>query len=155
HDYNWFDPAGICPSAAPCDNNDHGTHVMGTMVGANGIGVAPGARWIAAKGCEFSTCTDASLLAAGQGVLAPTDANGGHPVHDLAPAKVNTAWGGAGSDPWYKATVEAGGAAGIFPAFANGNEGPSCQTSGSPGQSAVSYSAGAFDVNGALYARSS
>lgn len=155
HDYNWFDPAGICPSAAPCDNNDHGTHVIGTMVGANGIGVAPGARWIAAKGCEFSTCTDASLLAAGQWVLAPTDANGENPRPDLAPDIVNNSWGGEGFDPWYKETVEAWVAAGIFPAFANGNEGPSCQSSGSPGQYAVSYSAGAFDVNGALYARSS
>ncbi|EFL19060.1 S8 family serine peptidase, partial [Streptomyces sp. C] len=33
HNYNWFDPAGVCAGAAPCDNNDHGTHTMGTMVG--------------------------------------------------------------------------------------------------------------------------
>ena len=57
HNYNWFDPAGVCvPSTAPCDNDGHGTHTMGTMVGddggANQIGVAPGAKWIAAKGCE-------------------------------------------------------------------------------------------------------
>ncbi|MFD2352602.1 S8 family serine peptidase [Nonomuraea ferruginea] len=85
HDYNWFDPAGVCPTAVPCDNNGHGTHTMGTMVGANGIGMAPGARWIAAKGCEVNTCTDASLLASGQWVLAPTDANGENPRPDLAP----------------------------------------------------------------------
>ena len=49
HDYNWFDPSQVCgnPSLAPCDNNGHGTHTMGTMVGddgdpgANQIGVAP------------------------------------------------------------------------------------------------------------------
>ncbi|MGW6457261.1 S8 family serine peptidase, partial [Streptomyces sp. NPDC055078] len=54
HDYNWFDPSGLCPGTAPCDNNGHGTHTMGTMVGDGGAGaqtgVAPGARWIAAKG---------------------------------------------------------------------------------------------------------
>ena len=65
------------PSLAPCDNNNHGTHTMGTMVGddggANQIGVAPGARWIAAKGCETNSCSDAALLASGQWMLAPTD----------------------------------------------------------------------------------
>ncbi|TMR98534.1 S8 family serine peptidase [Nonomuraea basaltis] len=155
HDYNWFDPARVCPTSAPCDNNGHGTHVMGTMVGANGIGVAPGARWIAAKGCEVNTCTDASLLAAGQWILAPTDLAGQNPRPDLAPDIVNNSWGGEGFDPWYKETVEAWIAAGIFPAFANGNEGPACNTSGSPGQYTTSYSAGGFDVNNALYARSS
>ncbi|NJP92282.1 S8 family serine peptidase [Nonomuraea sp. FMUSA5-5] len=155
HDYNWFDPAGVCPTAAPCDNNDHGTHVMGTMVGANGIGVAPGAKWIAAKGCEVNTCTDASLLAAGQWVMRPTDLNGENPRPDLAPDIVNNSWGGSGFDPFYKDVVDAWVAAGIFPAFSNGNEGPACDTSGSPGQYVNAYSAGAFDVNNALYARSS
>ncbi|MEV0383536.1 S8 family serine peptidase [Nonomuraea sp. NPDC050643] len=155
HDYNWFDPARICPSPAPCDNNGHGTHVMGTMTGANGIGVAPGAKWIAAKGCELNTCTDASLLAAGQWMLAPTDRNGQNPRPELAPDIVNNSWGGDGFDPWYKEVVEAWVAAGIFPAFANGNEGPACRTSGSPGQYVSSYSAGGFDINNALYARSS
>jgi subtilisin family serine protease len=155
HDYNWYDPARVCPTAAPCDNNGHGTHTMGTMVGANGIGVAPGAKWIAAKGCEVNTCTDASLLAAGQWVLAPTDLAGGNPRPDLAPDVVNNSWGGDGFDPWYKETVEAWVAAGIFPAFSNGNEGPACDTSGSPGQYVISYSAGGFDINNALYAKSS
>ncbi|TDC06244.1 peptidase [Nonomuraea longispora] len=155
HDYNWFDPAGVCPSPAPCDNNGHGTHTMGTMVGANGIGVAPGARWIAAKGCESNFCSDASLLASGQWMLAPTDMNGENPRPDLAPDIVNNSWGGDGFDPWYKPVVEAWIAAGIFPAFANGNEGPACTTSGSPGQYVMSYSAGGFDIDNALYRNSS
>ena len=155
HDYNWFDPAGVCPSPAPCDNLGHGTHVMGTIAGANGIGVAPGVKWIAAKGCEVNTCTDASLLASGQWMLAPTDLNGDNPRPDLAPDIINNSWGGDGFDPWYKETVDAWVAAGIFPAFANGNEGPGCDTSGSPGQYVNSYSAGAFDVNNVLYVNSS
>ncbi len=82
HDYNWFDPAGICPTAAPCDNNGHGTHTMGTMVGAGPTASAsrPGAQWIAAKGCESNSCSDASLLAAGQWILAPTDAERRQPA---------------------------------------------------------------------------
>lgn len=61
--YNWFDPSNICgnPSMEPCDNNGHGTHTMGTIVGddggANQIGVAPGARFIMAKGCETNSCS--------------------------------------------------------------------------------------------------
>ncbi|PRX67477.1 subtilisin family serine protease [Nonomuraea fuscirosea] len=155
HDYNWFDPGEVCPSAAPCDNNGHGTHTMGTMVGKNGIGVAPGAKWIAAKGCEVNTCSDASLLAAGQWIVRPTDLNGQNPRPDLAPDIVNNSWGGDGFDPWYKEVVDSWLAAGIFPAFSNGNEGPSCRSSGSPGQYVTSYSAGGFDIDNNLYARSS
>ncbi|MEU4836221.1 S8 family serine peptidase [Streptosporangium sp. NPDC023615] len=154
HAHNWFDPAGVCAGTAPCDNNDHGTHTMGTMVGGDGadvIGVAPGATWIAAKGCETSTCSDASLLAAGQWVLAPTDLNGDNPRPDLAPHIVNNSWGGSGFDPWYKETVDAWVAAGIFPVFSNGNlTNAGCASSGSPGQYAAAYSAGAFDANNVI-----
>ncbi|WP_084557964.1 S8 family serine peptidase [Hamadaea tsunoensis] len=154
HNYNWFDPAGICPTAAPCDNNDHGTHTMGTMVGSDGganqVGVAPGAKWIAAKGCEVNTCTDTSLLAAAQWIAAPTDLNGNNPRPDLAPNIVNNSWGGDGGDLWYQASVDAWIAAGIFPMFSNGNEGPGCNTSGSPGDYPETYSAGAYDINNAI-----
>ncbi|MEV7616806.1 S8 family serine peptidase [Streptomyces sp. NPDC089799] len=154
HAYNWFDPAGICAGGAPCDNNDHGTHTMGTMVGddggANKIGVAPGAKWIAAKGCETNSCSEASLLASGQWIVAPTDANGQNPRPDLAPHIVNNSWGGAGGDGWYQQVVDTWRAAGIFPAFSNGNSGPGCATSGSPGDYASSYSSGAFDINNAI-----
>ncbi|MFD9411166.1 S8 family serine peptidase [Streptomyces sp. NPDC059989] len=154
HNYNWFDPAGVCSTAAPCDNNDHGTHTMGTMVGddggANKIGVAPGAKWIAAKGCETNSCSEASLLASGQWIVAPTDLNGQNPRPDLAPHVVNNSWGSAAHDDWYQQIVDAWRAAGIFPAFSNGNSGPSCATSGSPGDYASSYSSGAFDINNAI-----
>ncbi|MEU5945390.1 S8 family serine peptidase [Micromonospora sp. NPDC047465] len=158
HNYNWFDPADVCPTAAPCDNNDHGTHTMGTMVGSDGanvIGVAPGARWIAAKGCETSSCSRASLLASGQWIVAPTDLNGANPRPDLAPDIVNNSWGSSAYDPWYTETVSSWVAAGIFPAFSNGNSGPSCNTSGSPGSYTISYSSGAFDVNNAIASFSS
>ncbi|MFD9458643.1 S8 family serine peptidase [Streptomyces sp. NPDC059985] len=154
HAYNWFDPAGVCDTAAPCDNNDHGTHTMGTMVGddggANKIGVAPGAKWIAAKGCESNSCSEASLLASGQWIVAPTDLNGQNPRPDLAPHIVNNSWGGSGGDTWYQEIVNTWRAAGIFPAFSNGNAGPGCSTSGSPGDYVNSYSSGAFDINNTI-----
>jgi subtilisin family serine protease len=156
HDYSWYDPSGSCPDATPCDNNGHGTHTMGTMAGADGIGVAPGATWIAAKGCESNTCSVASLLAAGQWIVAPTDRTGRNPRPDLAPDIVNNSWGGAaGFDPWYADVVRAWTAAGIFPAFSNGNAGPGCNTAGSPGSYAGTYASGAFDVNDAIASFSS
>ncbi|WP_277350910.1 S8 family serine peptidase [Streptomyces chilikensis] len=159
HDHNWFDPASVCAGGAPCDNNGHGTHTMGTMVGddggANQIGVAPGATWIAAKGCESSSCSDASLLASGEWIVAPTDRAGDNPRPDLAPDVVNNSWGGNGFDDWYQEIVDAWRAAGIFPAFSNGNSGSACSTSGSPGTYTSSYSTGAFDANGAIASFSS
>ena len=161
HNYNWFDPSNVCgnPSLAPCDNNDHGTHTMGTMVGDDGagnqIGVAPGARWIAAKGCETNNCSDAALLASAQWILAPTDLTGANPRPDLRPDIVNNSWGGGGGDPWYQASVDAWIASGIFPQFSNGNSGPSCGTAGSPGDYPQSYSAGAYDINNVIASFSS
>lgn len=155
HNYNWFDPSHICgnPSLVPCDNNGHGTHTMGTMVGDDGdpgtnqIGVAPHARFIMAKGCETNNCSDAALLASGQWILAPTDLAGQNPRPDLRPHIVNNSWGGGPGDPFYQATVDAWNASGIFPQFSNGNAGPACNTSGSPGDFLNTYSAGAFDIN--------
>ena len=105
NDYNWFDPSHVCSTAAPCDNVGHGTHTMGTMVGgqipdgADQIGVAPGATWIAAKGCASSSCSRAALLAAGQWIVAPTDLSGRNPRPDLAPDVVNNSWGSGALDP--------------------------------------------------------
>jgi len=165
HNYNWNDPSNVCgnPSLAPCDNNNHGTHTMGTMVGedaslTNQIGVAPGARWIAAKGCETNTCSEAALLGAGQWVAAPTDLAGANPRPDLRPNIVNNSWGegnGPIVDPWYEGVVNAWRAGGIFPAFSNGNSGPSCDTAGTPGDYQETYSSGAFDINGVIASFSS
>ncbi|MFC6084681.1 S8 family serine peptidase [Sphaerisporangium aureirubrum] len=149
HNHSWFDPAGACPAGVPCDDRGHGTHTVGTMVGGDGIGVAPGAKWIAAKAClTVGGCPDYALLAAGQWILAPTDLNGQNPRPDLAPDIVNNSWGGKGIDLWYTDMVAAWVAAGIFPAFSNGNEGPACGTTGTPGGYVASYSAGAFDASG-------
>jgi subtilisin family serine protease len=159
HNYNWFDPSRFCANPdVPCDDNDHGTHTMGTMVGDDGagnqIGVAPNARWIAAKGCNGAgSCPDAALIGAGQFLLSPTDLTGANPRPDLRPNIVNNSWGlanGSAVTPMYKATVAAWRASGIFPAFSNGNSGPGCDSSGSPGDFVETYSSGAFDINGAI-----
>ncbi len=152
HDHNFYDPSGTCPtSTTPCDNNGHGTHTMGTMAGRNGVGVAPGATWIAAKGCESSACSDANLLAAGQWILAPTDRDGRNPRPDLAPHIVNNSWSG-GRTTFYQDIVEAWNAAGIFEAFAAGNDGDgtTCSTAAAPGAQAPAYGVGAYDAAGRI-----
>src|SRR3954469_4524702 len=152
HNYNWLDPLDECPTEAPCDTDTHGTHTMGTMVGDDGdpgtnqIGVAPHATWILAKGC----CLDTALIASGQWILAPTDSTGQNPRPDLRPDIVNNSWGGGSGDPFFQPEVQAWVAAGIFPAFSNGNEGPACGTAGSPGDLPETYAAGAFAQNGTI-----
>ncbi|OKJ72350.1 S8 family serine peptidase [Streptomyces sp. CB02460] len=153
NDYNFFDASGQCPTTAPCDNNGHGTHTMGTMVAKNGLGVAPNAKWIAAKGCASDVCYDDELLEAGQWILAPTDHNGQNPRPDLAPNIVNNSWGNKDtSTPFYQDILAAWDAAGIFEAFAAGNDGDgvTCSTTHPPGAQADSYGVGAYDVNGKI-----
>ena len=153
HDYNWWDPTGLCEDAAPCDNVAHGTHTMGTIVGGDGpgpftpdIGVAPGAKWIAAKGCEVVDCSESSLLSSGQLVLAPTDLNGENPDPSQRPDIVSNSWGGGPGDAFYLETVQAWRAAGIIPVFSSGNPGPFCGEGGSPGDFAEVFSVGATDM---------
>ncbi|MFJ7629157.1 S8 family serine peptidase [Streptomyces sp. NPDC097595] len=159
HSYDWFDATHTCGTAAPCDDQGHGTHTMGTMVGddgaGNAIGVAPGARWIAAKACTTAGCPREALLAAGQWMLAPTDADGENPRPDLAPDVINNSWGSDSLDTWYQAMVQSWRDAGIFPAFSNGNTGPYCDTAGSPGAYTNTYSSGAFDNNNKIASFSS
>ena len=158
HNYNWWDPSQVCgqPSLAPCDNNSHGSHTMGTMVGDDGdpgtnqIGVAPHAKWIAAKGCESNSCSDFALLSSAQFILAPTDLQGNNPRPDLRPDIVNNSWGDGPNNTFFHDAVAAWVAAGIFPAFSNGNAGPGCGSAGSPGDYENTYAAGAFDINHAI-----
>lgn len=154
HDFNWWDPTGVCGDE-PCDNAAHGTHVMGTIAGGDGpgpfspdIGVAPGAKWIAAKGCEDFFCTETSLLSSGQFLVAPTDLDGNNPDASKRPHVVNNSWGSDDpGDTFYLGVVEAWRAAGIIPVFANGNAGDACGTVGTPGNFEEVLGIGATDID--------
>ncbi|MFC3979373.1 S8 family serine peptidase [Streptosporangium jomthongense] len=156
HNYNWFDAYGACPSAAPCDKDGHGTHVTGIAAGAEGIGVAPGARWIGSNACDHG-CTTAGLAAAGQWMIKPTDLNGQNPREDLAPDVVNSSWGWLEGGADFRSVVTSWIAAGIFPIFANGNEGTMrpCDTSRRPGKYVESYSVGNLNSAGDVTSTSS
>ncbi len=153
HHYNWFDP-GEEPTTEPTDDAGHGTHTMGIMVGqatttTAAIGVAPGARWIAARGCASVFCSDYDLMASAQWMLAPTDLQNQNPRPDLRPHLINNSWAKIGDDPWYTGYVEAWNAAGIFSVFANGNAGLAfgCSSSGAPANYANAVGVGATDTN--------
>ncbi len=159
HNYSWYDPTGA--SAFPADSNGHGTHTMGTEVGADGgvnqIGVAPGAKWIAAFGCCPS---NEALLEAQQFMLAPTNLAGTNPNPDLRPQVLNQSWGGPGSSEIFEEVVAAVRASGIFPAFAAGNNGSGtpvtgCGRLGSPSDNPSAFSVGNTDINDLISSSSS
>jgi len=152
HNYNWWDPQDLYDYPYPVEGS-HGTHVMGTMIGDDGVGnqvgVAPGARWIAAAGCCPSL---EALLSATEWIIAPWQVNDLDPDHPTAdPAKrphvVNNSWGGSGGRLTYNALLEQQRAAGILPVMSAGNNGGQCGTMGSPGDNLTAYSVGATDVN--------
>jgi subtilisin family serine protease len=151
HNYNWWDPPGN--KTTPTDGHGHGTHTVGIMVGddggANQIGMAPEADWMACRGCTNSSCASSDLLACGQWMVAPTDLAGLNPKPDLRPQVVNNSWGNCEQtyNPWYQGVVDSWHGAGIYPVFANGNAG-NCGYSTPPGLNTVGNPARYGNVTG-------
>jgi subtilisin family serine protease len=160
HNHNWHDSVhsdidGNGTNAAcgfnslqPCDDNNHGTHTMGTMVGDDGagnqIGMAPGAKWVSCRNMEEGWGTVATYSECYQWFVAPTDLGGANPDPALAPDVINNSWGcpfsgapgGAEcvgqSANVMRAVVENLRAAGIFTAHSAGNAGPTCSSVNTP-----------------------
>ncbi|MBL8188877.1 MAG: S8 family serine peptidase, partial [Acidobacteria bacterium] len=89
HNYNWHDSVhsggGGCGAntTAPCDDNGHGTHTVGTTIGDDGgtnqIGVAPGAKFIGCRNMNQGNGTPATYMECMEWFLAPYPI-GGTPV---------------------------------------------------------------------------
>ncbi|RME48314.1 MAG: DUF11 domain-containing protein [Chloroflexi bacterium] len=128
----------------PGDGHGHGTHTTATMVGQNGVGVAPGAKWIAVKIFHNQGYTfDSWIHDAFQWVLAPA----GNP--DLAPDVVNGSWGNdIPEDQTLRDDIRLLRVAGIVPVFAVGNNGPEPRSLGSPGSYPEVLAVGALDQDG-------
>lgn len=137
---NWYDATGL-PSQYPYDAHGHGTHTLGTIVGGNGLGVAPGAKWIGVRIFDSSGGGLDSWIHAGfQWVLAP----GGDPAR--APDVMNNSWGTPiGAYGEYQSDVQVLNAAGIIAIFAAGNTGPGAGTIYAPGSYPEAFSVGATD----------
>lgn len=113
HNYNWHDAiheinplndtindANLNPCGLdvlfPCDDNNHGTHTMGTAVGEasdNQIGVAPEAEWIGCRNMERGYGTPFTYLECFEWFLAPTNLRNENPRPDLAPHVIVNSWG--------------------------------------------------------------
>lgn len=159
HDFNWYDPTKVCniPYGVPCDNDNHGTHTMGVIVGNktsdNRIGMAPAARWIAVKACDETTlCPAPILLQALEWILAPcplsSEPGSSDCRSDLRPHVVANSWTSSAADSglWLTA-VQNLRAAGIFPAFSAGISGPEAGTISAPAGYAPSFAVGATNIN--------
>ncbi|MCJ7556183.1 MAG: S8 family serine peptidase [Gammaproteobacteria bacterium] len=146
-DNSWYDPYG--EHATPYDRTGHGTQVLGLIVAGEGsgasLGVAPQARWIAAKIYDDSGNGSVSAVhAAFQWLLDPD----GDPLTDDAPDVVNSSWGitDAGvCNTEFLPDIEALKAADIAVVFSVGNSGPLPTTGESPGNNPGVLSVGAVD----------
>jgi len=123
---SWFDPYGEHPDA-PVDPEGHGTQVLGVILGGDAsgahIGVAPDARWIAAKIFDDrGRATTDAIHQALRWVLDPD----GDPTTDDTPQVVNNSWSFAGAlcNPEFADDLRALRAAGILPVFAAGTSEP-------------------------------
>ncbi len=165
HNYNWRDAihagGGICGvnTVAPCDDNGHGTHTVGTMVGDDGtnqVGVAPGARWMGCRNMDQGNGTPATYTECFQFAIAPTDLTGNNPDPTRRPHVLNNSWAcpfseGCVTRAELETIVDNTQAAGIFVVVSAGNSGPGCSSvNDAPSIYSNSFSVGATDVNNNL-----
>jgi subtilisin family serine protease len=136
-DDSWYDPWG--GTRFPFDDNGHGTHVLGTAVGSNGIGVAPGARWIGCGDLPHSLGSPAGYLRCLQFMLAPFG-HGRDPLRDGRPDRAANilidSWSCPqlpGCDPdTLRPALRALTQAGIFVVTAAAAGGPRCGSVSAP-----------------------
>ncbi|NNF33752.1 MAG: S8 family serine peptidase [Saprospiraceae bacterium] len=153
HDYNWHDAihstAGSNPCGAnspePCDDHNHGTHTMGTMVGddesGNQIGVSPGAKWIACRNMDKGNGTLSTYVECFEWFLAPYPV-GGTPAQgdpSKAPHVINNSWScplSEGCDASNYSIMEQAlenlRNSGVVIVVSNGNEGSGCESTFNP-----------------------
>ncbi|SBT52233.1 S8 family serine peptidase [Micromonospora narathiwatensis] len=136
-DDSWYDPWEH--RTAPGDRGGHGTHTVGSAVGRNGIGVAPGAQWVGCVNLDRNLGSPAHYLDCLQFMLAPFPA-GGNPFTDgrpdRAPDVLTNSWGCPpieGCDPGaLRPATAALATAGILVVAAAGNTGPYCGSVADP-----------------------
>jgi len=168
HNYNWHDaiheisplhndpiilpennPCGLDVNY-PCDDHNHGTHTMGTMVGEDGdnqIGVAPGAKWVACRSMERGYGMPSTYIECFEWFMAPTDLNNENPDPTQAPHVIANSWScpemeGCDSTNWniMQTVVENLKASGVVVVVSSGN-------SGSQGCGSVSAPAAMFEAS--------
>lgn len=153
----WIDTTGGEVCDRPCDDNGHGTHTTGTMVGGEpgGLvtGMAPGAQFIAARVCDQG-CQLSDVVRGMQWLLAPTNDEG---VVDpsLRPDIINASWTREKLDVSLSESLSVFDAAGIEVVFAVGNSGPECGSNSAPGEMSEVFAVGSVDSTGTIVPSSS
>ena len=180
HDYHWHDairehnpenadsinPCGY-DSPVPCDDHNHGTHTMGTMIGSdslNAIGVAPNAKWIACRNMERGIGKPSTYIECFEWFLAPTNLDNEFPDPLMAPDVINNSWScpvdeGCNETNWemMEDAIINLKTAGIVVIVSAGNDGrDGCGTIAKPpAMFASSYAIGATRANDTIAAFSS
>lgn len=179
HNYNWHDaihsisplasdsinPCGL-DSPFPCDDGDHGTHTMGTMLGAdadNEIGVAPASNWCACRNMERGNGSPFTYLECFQWFMAPTDLNNQNPDPSKSPHVINNSWycsQGEGCNASNNFVMEQAvnnlRMAGTVVVVSAGNSGSGCgSVSNPPAMFENSFSVGATAINDTISGYSS
>jgi len=148
---DWFDVHG--EHKQPLDRHGHGTQIAAlvTGTGANGqtLGVAPQAKWIAARVYNDRNIGRLSQLHRISAWLLDPD---GNPATPDAPQIVLNAWG-LGDRPGvcddeFASDLRWLRAAGMHVVFAAGNGGPMENSSVSPANNAAAFAVGALDGQG-------
>lgn len=152
HEGGWVDTTGANACDKPCDLNGHGTHTTGTILGfgpgGEAIGVAPGARFIAARVCD-EACELSEVMRGIQWLLAPTNENG-EPDPSLRPDVINASWTREKLDVSLSESLSVLDAAGIEVVFAVGNSGPACGSNSAPGEMSQVFAVGSVDRMGTV-----
>jgi subtilisin family serine protease len=150
---SWYDPYG--QHTTPTDISGHGTETMGVMVGrssgGSSIGVAPDAKWIAAK--IFNDAGQAQAIQIHLAFQWVLDPDGNLNTAD-APKIVNNSWASnmGGCSTTFQADLQALVAAGIVPVFAAGNFGA---LSSSPANNPEAFAVGNTNNNDVIASDSS
>ncbi|MGH3734650.1 MAG: S8 family serine peptidase [Micromonosporaceae bacterium] len=130
---SWYDPWNH--TRTPTDLGGHGTHTVGSAVGRDNVGVAPGAQWIGCVNLARNMGNVSYYLDCLQFMLAPFEP-GEDPFTDGDPARaphvLNNSWGcpeleGCDAES-LRPAIGALRTAGIFFVAAAGNTGPGCDT---------------------------
>jgi bacillopeptidase F len=154
---SWYDPYG--QHATPYDRLGHGTQALGLIAGGSqsgaAIGVAPGARWIAAKIFDDAgNAAESAIHLAFQWAIDPD----GNPDSDDAPDVVTNSWDISGENvckSTFQADIDALKAADIAVVYSAGNYGPNPATSVSPANNTRVVSVGSVDASNNVSAFSS
>ena len=133
----WFD--AINGRTNPYDDNGHGTHTMGTIMGLNGYGVAPGAQFVAAK--VLNSGGSGSFVQCLNGLQWVANEKASVNIRAMS-----ASWGvNTSVDTYFWNVCLTLKTVGILPVFANGNNGPGTGSVGTPGDFPTVLGVGATD----------